>query len=239
MANKALWHATIQNNETNKRKKDLFIDKIKALYPQKSAEILDVLTTSVPPSFRVNTRRVVVQDVIDSLKLQGFEITDGPIAPSYICHQGSSQVRLSETKEFNTGEIYMQNIESMLPVQVIAPKNGEKILDLCAAPGSKTTQILDFVNDTSTIVAVEKDSRRYERLLQNLQLYSPDHQVTVINTDGYRLERQYPNFENQFDVVFVDAPCSSEAYVRPLQEKTSSIGIGKNILILLASKKGL
>jgi 16S rRNA C967 or C1407 C5-methylase (RsmB/RsmF family) len=74
------------------------------------------------------------------------------------------------TRAFYDGKIYLQSLSSLLPVLVLAPKPGESILDVCAAPGSKTTQIAMTMGNEGKIVALEQNQIRYDKLMHNAKL---------------------------------------------------------------------
>lgn len=74
------------------------------------------------------------------------------------------------TRAFYDGKIYLQSIASMLPVLVLEPQSGETILDICAAPGSKTTQMAMMMRNTGKIVAIEQNQIRYDKLMHNCTL---------------------------------------------------------------------
>jgi len=107
---------------------------------------------------------------------------------------------------YREGCIYVQNISSMLPVCVLAPANGEKILDLCAAPGTKTTQIVSLAPDAE-VVAFEKDHIRHCKLVTNLKIQGVDRKVKTLELDGFWARKKFPEY---FDKILVDAPCSAE-----------------------------
>ena len=94
----------------------------------------------------------------------------------------------------------------MVPPLVLDPKPGEYVLDMTAAPGSKTTQIAALMKNKGEIVANELDKIRCERLKYNVNLQGIDI-VEVINGRGERLGEKY---KEQFDKVLLDAPCSGE-----------------------------
>ena len=74
------------------------------------------------------------------------------------------------TRAFYDGKIYLQSIASMIPVIALEPKTGETILDLCAAPGSKTTQLAMMLHNSGKIVAIEQNQIRYDKLMHNCTL---------------------------------------------------------------------
>jgi 16S rRNA (cytosine1407-C5)-methyltransferase len=114
---------------------------------------------------------------------------------------------LSQSALYQEGKIYLQGLSSMLPALVLAPKPGEKVLDLTAAPGSKTTQMASLMQNQGEIVAVEKVKPRFFKLKKNLELQGATC-VKPILSDAERIWRRFGEY---FDKVLLDAPCSSEA----------------------------
>ena len=100
----------------------------------------------------------------------------------------------------------MQSLPSMIPPIVLKPNEGEKVLDLTAAPGSKTTQIAALMNNKGYILANELDKIRCERLKYNVNTQGSTI-IDVVNGRGELLGREH---ENYFDKVLLDAPCSGE-----------------------------
>jgi NOL1/NOP2/sun family putative RNA methylase len=102
------------------------------------------------------------------------------------------------------GEYYVQEESASLPVKILKPDPGEKVLDMCAAPGGKTTQIAAEMENQGLLVSNDDDSKRLQSLHANI--YRTGAAVSrVTNYDG----RQIPK-ETKFDRILVDAPCSGE-----------------------------
>jgi len=74
------------------------------------------------------------------------------------------------TRAFYDGKIYLQSLASMIPVLALDPRSNETILDVCAAPGSKTTQIASAMHNTGKIVAIEQNQIRFDKLMHNCRL---------------------------------------------------------------------
>jgi len=113
------------------------------------------------------------------------------------------------TLEHFTGMIYMQELVSMLPPVIVRKEleNATTVLDACAAPGSKTTQMAAIMRNRGTIIANDLDYSRIRALKFNLE------KTGALNTviTNYDLQH-FP--KNQFDVVLLDAPCSAEGTMR-------------------------
>ena len=107
---------------------------------------------------------------------------------------------------YEKGYVYFQSLSSMVPPLVLNPKKGEKILDMTAAPGSKTTEMAALMENDGEILANELDKIRCERLKYNVEMQGAKI-VEVINRRGEKLGNEYTE---QFDKVLLDAPCSGE-----------------------------
>ena len=108
------------------------------------------------------------------------------------------------------GAFYLQEASAMASVAVLDPKPGERVLDLCAAPGGKSTQIAGRMQGSGVLVANEPDSKRAGILASNLERFGVKN-ACVLSEYPQRL---LPYFKEYFDAVLVDAPCSGEGMFR-------------------------
>ena len=127
-----------------------------------------------------------------------------------------SEKQLQKLEIYNEGYIYLQSLSSMIPPLVLNPIEGEKVLDLTAAPGSKTTQMAAMMKNTGYILANELDELRCERLRYNIEKQGANI-VEVLNGRGETIGKKYENF---FDKVLLDAPCSGEGRFLGTDAKT-------------------
>lgn len=115
-------------------------------------------------------------------------------------------IKWGNTLEHFLGLIYIQNLSSMIPVYLLSPKPGERVLDIAAAPGSKTTQIAQHMENKGLIVANDISVNRIKALTGNIDRMGVLNTV-VTKMDGRRFGDLLPKY---FDKVLVDAPCSAE-----------------------------
>jgi 16S rRNA C967 or C1407 C5-methylase (RsmB/RsmF family) len=108
------------------------------------------------------------------------------------------------------GLYYLQEPSAMVPVIILDPKPGEKILDLCAAPGGKTTQILSEMKNRGWLLANDPNPKRVQALKRNMERWG-SHNSQVTNETPVRLVE---HFGAIFDRVLIDAPCSGESTFR-------------------------
>jgi NOL1/NOP2/sun family putative RNA methylase len=116
------------------------------------------------------------------------------------------------------GRIYLQSLSSMIPALVLCPRPGERILDIAAAPGSKTTQMAAMMRNEGVIVANDIDAVRGERLAYNLRLQG----CRMVEVRIGRGEKLGDAEEDRFDRVLVDTPCSGEGRFIVHEPSTSS-----------------
>lgn len=116
---------------------------------------------------------------------------------------------------YTEGKIYVQSLSSMKPVYVLDPKAGENILDMCAAPGSKTTMIQSITNNKVNLTACELHKDRYEKLKYNLELQGAN--AYALNQNACDL-----NDMLKFDKILLDAPCTgsgTESFNESIKDK--------------------
>lgn len=109
---------------------------------------------------------------------------------------------------YTEGKLYMQSLSSMIPALVMDPKAGEDILDMCAAPGGKTTQMAALGNGAAHITACEMNGPRAEKLRYNLDRQGAFN-INVMQEDARRLSEFF-----RFDKILIDAPCSGSGTLR-------------------------
>ena len=120
---------------------------------------------------------------------------------------------LGRSIEHLLGYYYIQEIASMLPVLVLNPKPNERVLDLCASPGSKTTQIAARMENTGLLVANEVKFGRIKILAANTERCGVMN-VIMTRKDGIALCKRFKDENFLFDKILLDAPCSGEGTIR-------------------------
>lgn len=121
---------------------------------------------------------------------------------------------IGKTLEHVLGLYYVQGLSSMLPPLVLNPSFDDILLDLCSAPGSKTTQMAEMMNNDGTLVVNEIEIERIKSLVANLDRMSIVN-TGIINSKGEILSKYY---NNHFDKILVDAPCSGLGIIQKKEE---------------------
>lgn len=158
------------------------------------------------PTFRVNTLKASKQEIMTTLRQMGISVSEFAAIPGCFIANQATDRELLKLEITQAGKIYLQSISSQMPPLILEPKPGETILDIAAAPGSKTSQICAFMQNQGVIDAVEPDFIRVQRLEHNLKLLG----ATIVNVHQSRGESFCNGVENKYDRVLVDAPCSGE-----------------------------
>lgn len=158
---------------------------------------------------RTNTLKITREDLIKELDQQGF----GPY-PSNLVDEGielRNAGGLFNTGLYLEGFFFVQGTASMLVSHVLSPEPGDEILDLTAAPGSKTTHIAELIGDKGRIVACDMHEHRLALIKDNAERLGLSS-VEFIRCDSRRLPKDIK--ATKFDKVLLDAPCSGTGVLR-------------------------
>lgn len=170
------------------------------------ADFLKALEEPLPAHVRVNTLKISPTDLEDLMARRGYRLEPVHGCPgAYIVHGAPSA---GGTLEYALGYYHRQGLTSMLPVLVLSPEPGETLLDLCAAPGGKTTQAAERMTNRGLVVANDVTLERLGVLRATVDRLG----ATVVATTRYRGE-SFPK-RVPFQRVLVDPPCSAEGTFR-------------------------
>lgn len=164
-------------------------------------------------SIRVNTLKISVEDFLHKAKSYDWHLTAIPwCSEGFWIDADESIVPLGNTAEHMAGLFYIQEASSMLPPSALFHDNEvfQTVLDMAAAPGSKTTQIAALMNNEGVLVANEFAASRVKVLHANIERCGVRN-VAMSNYDARVFGGWLPE---QFDAVLLDAPCSGEGTVR-------------------------
>ncbi len=186
---------------------------------------------------RVNPLVGPASECAARLRHLGFVVQPLAWYPEALTVLGATARDLTDLPDYERGAFFIQNHASLLPVLVLDPQPGEKVLDLCAAPGGKTTHIAALMQNRGEIVANDLSRQRVYRLANVLRQFG----VTCARTTrlpGQRLWQRYPNY---FDRALVDAPCSMRGTPNPSPSHIASLAKQQRFLLksaLSATKPG-
>ncbi len=162
---------------------------------------------AAPVAFRVVKNRARAAAVYERLQAAGAELIPSQVAPGAFRVSGAGPV-LADLAA--AGDIYLQDEASQLVAGMLSVRSGQRVLDLCAAPGSKATQIADLSNDSGVIIALDLHGHRLRTVVSSARLQGLGS-IHCVEADGLR---PLPFSENVFDHVLLDAPCSGTGTLR-------------------------
>lgn len=165
-------------------------------------------------ALRFNTLKVQSHEEIMRI-LMVLEISsDKRVSWANEAYYFDENVRPGKHPYHEMGLYYIQEPSAMSAAALLAPKPGMRVLDLCAAPGGKSTQLATYLGDSGLLVSNEINTQRSRILSQNIERMGIKNAI-VTNEDSFVLASHFPGF---FNAIQVDAPCSGEGMFRKLPE---------------------
>jgi tRNA (cytosine49-C5)-methyltransferase len=195
--------------------KPLFIERMKKILGKDSDSYFEILKKEPVRSIRCNKIKISPNDLKKRLSKKGWEIIQPwKNYPEVMVVENELEPgELGRALEHLLGYYYIQELASMLPIIALGVEEGETFLDLCAAPGSKTTQAASEMNNSGNIIANEMSLARIKILASNLERCGVANTI-ITRKEGalfcYRLKKA--GF--LFDKILIDAPCSGEGTLR-------------------------
>jgi len=167
-----------------------------------------------PPVYaRLNPLRTLPEHTIESWRTDGiaYAFRKYDWVPENLVFELKSLPALARLPSFQKGSFYVQDPSTLLAVRVLDPRPRERILDLCAAPGGKTTYIAQIIDDDGEIFASDIEPERLKLVAENCQRM---HITSVSIYSADELDNYRRNGGEPFDKVLVDAPCSNSGVIR-------------------------
>lgn len=177
-------------------------------------------------SFRANNLVSNQAEIVDVLNSNNIPFTTWTHWNEAFIVDKQHEYTLRWLKIYTQGKIYIQSLASMIPVLCLDIQEWQKILDMTAAPWSKTTQIASMLQWNCSIVASEKFGIRFEKLCHTIQSQHATNCIETLKIDATDLVSHFSDDEKKnqwkkiFDRVLLDAPCSSDGRIRLTDEKT-------------------
>lgn len=178
-------------------------DEIRAAYGQAALErIIEGSAHTRTSSFRLNPLKGERAATLSELDQAGIRRIAHPWYADAFSAPGAKADAFWNLECYKEGALYLQSLSSMLPPLVLDARPGEDVLDMCAAPGGKTSEICALADGHVQVTACEKNAVRADKLAFNMRKQGCDT-VTIMRQDARRLDEFF-----RFDRILVDAPCS-------------------------------
>jgi len=189
-------------------KEDVFVSRMASILMVPKGKIPWLFSQRPITTIRLNSLKGDIEDTKMELLSKGYDLQEIPWSKDTYFVMNKDKAEVSQTEMYTDGRYYIQNLSSILATLVLDPKEKETILDLCAAPGSKTTHIADVTKNKATVIANDIDMGRISDLQSVVDQFGAKVKVTL--SDGKDFGKKYPVY---FDKVLLDAPCSGEGLI--------------------------
>ncbi len=190
-----------------RRLPDEFVERFRRLVPSSRVDaLLNTFSITRPTTFRVNTLRAEPRAIREQLTEAGIRLQHVPWYDEAFIVLNADDRRVGELPAYESGAIYVQGLSSMLPPLVLQPQPGETVLDLTAAPGSKTSQLAALMQNRGTLIANDNNRVRLFKLHATVERQG----ATCVEVTGFYGETVWRRYGERFDRVLLDAPCSAE-----------------------------
>lgn len=182
-----------------------FKERMKSLLQKNYEQFIASYDHNPHGGIRVNTLKISVEDM---LARSPWQLTPIPWCPTGFYTEVGE--RPGKHPYYHAGLYYIQEPSAMAPVEMLDVQPGDRVLDLCAAPGGKSTQIAAKLKNEGLLISNDLNPERTKALAKNLELYGVRCGI-VLQEHPERIAGQFPFF---FDKILVDAPCSGEGMFR-------------------------
>ena len=179
------------------------VKKLMAQYGEE--ECIKILKDSLlphPTMIRVNATKTTPDKLADILKNEGIETYKSKDEPCCLLVDGA--ININNSKAYKDGLYTLQNMNSMRAVSVLDPKEGETVIDVCAAPGGKTTFIAEKMGDTGKVIAMDVHSHKIDLINKTAKRLS----LSSIEALVHNSEKTKDEYIEFADRVLADVPCS-------------------------------
>lgn len=191
-------------------KEDIFISRMASILQMSKGKVKHLFYQRARTTIRLNN---LLEDPKNTYKVltktRGWKLQEIKNLEYTYFVNNRDKSEVADSQEYKDGKFYIQDLSSILSIYILDPKRDDDILDLAAAPGSKTTLISSLTDNQARILANDIDQERLGRLSNVLNQFGAKN-VKVTNKDGNKFGRIYPN---HFDRVILDAPCSGEGRI--------------------------
>lgn len=187
----------------------LFRERYGKLLGEEKDKFIEYCVKPLRKSIRINTIKIDVEKCVKRLEEYGWSLKQIPWCETGFWVEYGKDEQVGNTLEHFMGYYYVQEAASMLPPIILNPDKRDFVLDIAAAPGSKTSQLAALMNNQGTVIGNDVSVERIKILRFNLE------KLGILNTIVTQMDgRLFSRFEEKFDSALVDAPCSSEGIIR-------------------------
>ena len=179
-------------------------------------KLLEANEKSLIRSIRVNIIKISPSDLKIRLKNKGFKLEPLEWVP-YGFNIIKESSNLGSSHDYLQGYYYLQNVASMLPALILDPKPNDLVIDMCAAPGSKATQLAQIMKNKGVLILIDRNRKRISALEMNIRRLGVSNSI-ILNFDATGLHK----LNKKADKILLDAPCTGEGLIRQDKSRKTS-----------------
>jgi len=184
------------------------IDRLCADWPDQYADILQANNQRPPMILRVNRQCSTVGEYLSALSDKGMKAAAHPVSPDAIVLEHA--VGVMDLPGFARGVVSVQDASAQLAAPLLELEPGQRVLDACAAPGGKTSHLLELMPECEELVALDIDDQRLSQVRENLERIGL--QATLLAGDAASPDDWWDG--RSFDRILLDVPCSGTGVIR-------------------------
>ncbi len=185
------------------------IDYLSQEFDRKDLEsLLEAMNKTAPLSIRINDKKISLDEFIKILDSKSIDYSKSSLSENSLIIK--NPIKITDWPEFKDGLFTIQDQSSILVGQVLSPKKDSKVLDICAAPGSKTSHLAQIMDNTGCLYANDISENKLSLIRENLDRMNFSN-YKIMNFDAMDYQE---DLQEEFDYILVDAPCSGLGIVR-------------------------
>lgn len=190
-----------------------FEEKMKEMLGDDFGRYLASFDTDAHQGLRVNTSKISVEEF---LKISPYRLTPVPWCPNGFYYE--KEEKPAKHPYYFAGLYYIQEPSAMTTASLLPIEEGDVVLDLCAAPGGKSTELAAKLNGSGLLITNDISNSRAKALLKNIEVFGVGNSL-VTSEPPNELAKRFPQF---FDKILIDAPCSGEGMFRKQSNMTKA-----------------
>ena len=212
----------------NIKNKEVFLERAKQYFKTDYDMFVSLIDLKPSSGFFLNEKKANKEII--------FEVIDFDFEPFFLNDKSyySKEESIGKSKAYELGLIYPQDVESSLPISLIEKDDIKLAIDLCAAPGGKSINAVNKLDDNVLLISNDVTYKRASILSSNIERMGFDNCIITSLKPDYLANK----YEGLFDLVILDAPCSGEGMIRKYPEILDTYSI-TNINDLASIQKGL
>lgn len=170
-------------------------------------KLLEANEKRINPWIRTNILKITIDKLIHRLQQKGFVIQKSDLIP-YALEVQKEPLNLGALHEYLQGYYYIQQFASILPAEILRPTSKDTVIDMCAAPGGKSTHLAQLMQNKGKLILIDRNAKRIPALKLNIRRMGVKNSI-IINSDATNL----PQLSLQADKILLDAPCTGEGLI--------------------------